>query len=190
MSDWWKIVFAVLCGFLGAGIIFLATSQPGGEAILLQPAPTPGPLAVHVAGAVAKPGVYLLPAGSRVLDAIQAAGDILPAANTDAINLAEPLQDGARITVPEQGQEIADPVSQQAAGERSITVNPGTLININTATIDELDTLPGIGPVTAEAIIRYREANGLFETIQDILDVPGIGDVTFEKIRHLITVEP
>ncbi len=190
MNGWWKIVFAVLCLLLGAGLVLLVTGQPRGEAIVLRPAPTPGPVTVHVDGAVQKPGVYTLPPGSRVKDAIQAAGDALPSANTSRINLAEPLQDGVLIVVPEIGQASAPTTSQQPPGERASTILPGGLININTATLEELDLLPGIGPVTAEKIIQYREDNGFFVTIEDILQVPGIGDKTLDDIRDLITVEP
>lgn len=100
MNDWWKVAFGVVCGLLGAGVILLVGSQPRGEPVILSAPMTPGPIVVHVDGAVAKPGVYSLPAGSRVLDAVLAAGDLLPEADTQALNLAAPLQDGEHLLVP------------------------------------------------------------------------------------------
>lgn len=190
MNDWWKIAFGVLCGLLGAGLIILVSGQTGGEAILLRPPPTPAPILVHVDGAVLRPGIYSLSAGSRVTDALQAAGGALPSADTSRVNLAGPLQDGALVLVATQPPAGSPAETLPPANERSQAIDLAGLININTATLDELDQLPGIGPVTAGKIIQYREANGYFPNIEDILNVPGIGDKTFEDIRSLITVEP
>jgi competence protein ComEA len=182
-----KIIFGVLCGLLAAGLIRLVSSPPRGEPVKLLPPPTAAPLMVHVAGAVAQPGVYTLPPESRVQDAIQAAGGALPEADLSTLNLAAFVQDGMRITVP-------TPPPKPAAGESinpaqrtptAITLYP---ININIATQAELESLPGIGPATAKAIIEYRDTNGLFTRIEDIMNVPDIGPKTFERIKELITV--
>jgi competence protein ComEA len=127
-------------------------------------------------------GLYALPAGSRVNDAIQAAGGFTADANTGILNLAEILEDGEKIDV----SALALPL---VIGGETRSVNPSlTLVDINTDTLEQLDTLPGIGPITAQSIIDYRNANGPFARIEDIQDVSGIGPATFDKIKDLITV--
>ena len=106
MKEFWRVAFAVVCGLLGAGILWVASSPPRGEAITLSPPPSPEPILVHVAGAVAQPGLYRLPAESRVQDAVQAAGGTLPEAHTETLNLAAFIQDGARLHVPYQPTDI------------------------------------------------------------------------------------
>jgi competence protein ComEA len=130
---------------------------------------------VYVSGAVATPGVYTLSEGSRVDSAIQAAGGFIAGAEQDRINLATPLVDGEQINVP----GLVD----------TSRINAGR-VNINTATVSELDALPGIGPTAAQAIVDYRIQNGNFETINAIQNVPGIGPATFDRIRDYITVGP
>ncbi|MGA2491049.1 MAG: ComEA family DNA-binding protein [Anaerolineales bacterium] len=170
-----NITYGVLIGLLAAGIIWLAVSRPRGEAITLLPTATPGSLTVYVSGAVATPGVYSLPDGSHVDDAVKAAGGSLPGAELNNINLAVQLTDGQQINVP----GIVD----------TSHVNAGR-VNINTATVDDLDTLPGIGPTTAQAIVDYRLQHGPFQVIQDIQNVPGIGPATFAQIQNYINVGP
>jgi competence protein ComEA len=167
------ITYGVLIGLLAGGIIWLATSRPRGEAVVLLPTSTPGMLEVYVSGAVATPGVYTLPQGSRVDSAIQAAGGLLPGAEQQNINLAQLIEDGQQINVP----GIVD----------NSRVNAGR-VNINTASLTELNTLPGIGPTTAQAIVDYRLQNGLFQSIEDLQNVPGIGPATFASIRDYITI--
>ena len=131
-------------------------------------------LTVYVSGAVAIPGVYTLPDGSRVDAAVQAAGGFVPGAEPERINLAAFLEDGQQIDVP---------------GIISTNhVNAGR-VNINTATVSELDALPGIGPTTAQTIVDYRLQHGPFQIIQDIQNVPGIGPATYDRIKDYITVE-
>jgi competence protein ComEA len=148
------------------------------------PTSTPGPIRVHVSGAVHQPDVYKLPAGCIVKDAVAAAGGPTESADLDGINLAVELNDQQQVYVPRQG-EVA-PMAPASAGEGAAS-GP---VNINTAPAAELETLPGIGPKTAETIVEYREANGPFGTTEDIMDVPGIGEGTFEKIKDGITVGP
>lgn len=167
------IAYGVLIGLLAAGVIWLAASPPRGEPVTLLPTPTPGMVTVYVSGAVMTPGVYSLPDGSRVEDAVLAAGGFAPGAETDSLNLATVLEDGQQIDVP---------------GIVSAShVNAGR-VNINTASADELDTLPSIGPTTAQAIVDYRLEHGSFASIQDIQNVPGIGPATYDKIKDYITV--
>jgi competence protein ComEA len=149
------------------------------------PTPTPRPLRVHVAGAVERPGVYELRAGSIVLEAIEAAGGPAPGAEPGRINLALELRDQQQVYLPAAGEPGAPPpVSGGVGGGKG----GGEAININTATPAELEALPRIGPATAAKIVAYRETNGPFESIEEIQDVPGIGPATFEGLKELITV--
>lgn len=175
MKNFLNIAYGVLIGLLAAGVILLAASRPRGEAVTLLPTPTPSLLTIYVSGAVASPGVYHLPSGSRVADAVEAAGGFAPNAEINLINLAAPLLDGQQVDVPGVGG--------------TTHLNLGR-ININTATVEELDTLPRIGPSTAQAIVDYRTQNGPFKTVQDIMKVPGIGPATYDLIKNLITVGP
>lgn len=188
MKNLWGIAFGVVCGFLGVGLLLLATGKPRGEPIQLSPPPTPAPIIVHITGAVNQPGVYSLPAGSRVDEAIETAGGLAGDADTSIINLAMLLEDGMQIWIPQQLPESVDletPVMEIGVPTPSQLVGN---ININTATQIELESLSGIGPVIAKAIIQYRLDNGPFTEIEEIQEVSGIGPVTFEKIKPYITV--
>jgi competence protein ComEA len=180
---WWGIAYGVLCGLLATGIILLVSRTPRGEAIELRPPPSPQPILVDVTGAVIQPGVYSLPYGSRVVDAIEAAGGLTDDALTRSLNLASILEDGQKVWVP---QVTATPLPGTPPDVRASGVE--ILVNINTSSQSQLEELPEIGPVTALAIIAYRETNGPFLKIEDIQKVDGIGTVTFEKIKDLITV--
>ena len=143
-------------------------------------------ITVHVCGAVVSPGVYVLPAGSRVADAVEAAGGMTPEAAADHENLAMPVTDAQKIVILTAEEAGTDPygLSEICFGDSEIA----GLININTASAAELETLPGIGSVKAEAIIAWRRRHGGFASIEDIRNVSGIGDATWEDIRDLITV--
>jgi competence protein ComEA len=179
---YWLGGFIVIGILLGAGIIFLVTRPPRGSPITLLPPPTPAPVTVYVTGSINQPGLYSFPPGSRVNDAIQAAGGFTSDANTSALNLAGVLSDGQKIDVPGLGTPFA-PVGGDDPGTAA-----GAVVNINTATLEQLDSLPGIGPTYAQDIIDYRNANGLFTKIEDLMNVPGIGEGKFEAIKDLITV--
>jgi competence protein ComEA len=140
------------------------------------------PLLVDVAGWVRHPGVYTFEAGARVVDAIEAAGGARSGAELSALNLAAPLVDGTQVLVPKAGE--APPPGVAPPGGTA----PGALVNVNTATAAELETLPGIGEVIAQAIIDHRTENGPFASVEELLDVTGIGDATLENIRELVTV--
>jgi competence protein ComEA len=170
-----NIIYGILIGLLAAGVIWLLASRPRGAPVTLLPTPTPGELTIYVSGAVTTPGVYILPQGSRVDAAIQAAGGFTSGAETESINLAALMVDGQQVDVP----GVVD----------SSHVNVGR-VNINTATTSELDALPGIGPTTAQAIVDYRLQHGSFKFIQDIQNVPGIGSATYDRIKDFITVTP
>lgn len=168
------IIIGVLIGLLAAGLFRLASAPSPAQPITLLPTPTLAPIKVYVTGAVVSPGVYTLPPDSRVEDAVVAAGGFMPDAAKEQVNLASLLWDGAQIHVPHT---------------ESTRVRSGR-ININTASAEELETLPGIGPTTAQKIVEYRLQHGPFRTIQDIQNVPGIGPATFAKIQDYITVGP
>jgi competence protein ComEA len=140
---------------------------------------------VHVAGAVAEPGVYELPSGSRVHVAIDAAGGPLPKARPSALNLAAPLVDGERIYVPRVGEDVPVAVDEGTSGPDSAPSGP---VDVNHATVDQLDELPGIGPATATAIVDHREQNGPFATVDDLEAVRGIGPAKLDAIRDLVSV--
>lgn len=177
----------VLAGLLICGLVIRFTLAPKAAApLIIEPPPEqtepedalPQTIMVHVAGAVASPGVYQLPEGARVHEALEAAGGALPDGDPHALNLAEPLYDGRRITVPLAG----------AAEFSGGTEIDSQKVNINTATAAELESLPGIGPAKAAAIIRYRENNGPFRNAEDLAQVSGIGAATVEALRDHITL--
>jgi competence protein ComEA len=158
---------------------------PGGGTASTPISASPSPevvVLVDVAGWVRHPGVYEFTEGARVIDAIDAAGGARPGALLQALNLAAPLVDGTQILVPREGQEgvAPPPVTGGAVA--------GGLINVNTATATELEELPGVGEVIAQAIVDYRTENGPFTTVDQLIDVSGIGDATLENIRDLVTV--
>ena len=139
-----------------------------------------GAVVVHAAGAVARPGVYELRAGARVQDLLAAAGGAAPDAQLDRLNLAAPLVDGSQVYVPREG-EAAPPV---ASGPGT----PAGPLDLNAATVEQLEELPGVGPATAQAIVTAREKLGGFRSVEDLLDVRGIGPAKFEALRDLVTV--
>lgn len=150
---------------------------------------------VDVSGAVVTPSVVTLPAGSRVADALTAAGGPTADADLGAINRAAKLTDGQKIIVPKEGEEL--PSTGMTGGTSGAgTGSTGSLatdtvsspVNINTAGVDELDTLPGVGPSTAQAIVKDREEQGPFTSIEDIMRVSGIGEKKFENLKDLICV--
>jgi competence protein ComEA len=142
--------------------------------------PTPGPLNVNVDGAVNKPGNYTLPPGSLVDDAVRAAGGPTADADLERINLARVLNDGDRVHVPRIGEVLPTPTPYG--------LSAGGRVDINLADAVLLETLPGIGPAIAQRIVEYREMNGPFETIEQLLDVQGIGPAKCDGIKDLITV--
>jgi len=186
----------VLCSALSVvagGLIGFFTPHPQGRPIAIVtppptatslPTPTPSPLRVYVSGAVMEPAVYRLPPGSLAEDAVEAAGGPAPGADLNRINLARELADQQQVYVPHLGEESPQPAF---SGGTAASTSP--LVNINAATTAELETLPDIGPATAQAIVEYRETYGLFEAVEDVMEVPGIGPTTFEKIQGRITVE-
>jgi competence protein ComEA len=171
-------ILGVLSGILLAGILLFVIRPEQGNPISIVTT-TPTTLMVHIDGAVRSPGVYPFTSGERVQDGINKAGGFAENADSRNINLAAKLSDGQKIHVPIAG-ETSIPVALPSADI--------TLININTATLDELCELPGIGESKAGDIIAYRQTYGDFQNIMDLQNVPGIGASIFDKIDLLITV--
>ena len=170
------------------GVPASAPSGGGSSAGSTSPV-TPGAVVVHVVGAVAAPGVQRLPAGARVVDAIEAAGGAAADADLARVNLAAALVDGQQVVVLRPGE--APPLAAGAPGGGAGAAGAsaeGALVNINTASAAELDELPGVGPTTAEAIIAHRDRNGPFISVDDLLDVRGIGEAKLEQLRDRATV--
>ena len=178
-----------------AGTIWALRRPEPAALTIITPTPRPTPttvlLTVDVRGAVAKPGVYTLTAGSRVQDALAQAGDVLPNAETRTLNLARKVNDGEQIYVPTVGEATVPPpaTSGKSAPANAPTKTPIGRINLNTATLEELDVLPGIGPSIAQRIIDYRNQNGAFKQIEDLKKVRGIGDALFSQIKDLVTLQ-
>ncbi len=183
-----------------ATLPFASTTIPGATTTT-QPGPAAGPVAaastslpqplgivVHIAGAVANPGVYTLPTGSRLHQAISAAGNLLADADANAVNLAALLVDGQRVFIPRIGEAVP---AVQAGAQPPVGGSAGGVasgpIDLNRASAEQLDTLPGIGPATAAAIVAHRDQNGPFATADDLLKVRGIGPAKLDAIRALVT---
>ncbi|MEY3680845.1 MAG: hypothetical protein RL547_1458 [Actinomycetota bacterium] len=195
-------VVASVAGVIVAAIVgwaLIRPSSPGAEAALgtLAPSSTSSaelvpttlapdaPIIVHVAGSVKAPGVYRLRLGDRVVDAVTAAGGALPRAATDAVNLAAPVTDGERVYVPAIGEVVT---ATAVATSGSVVAGTTTaVVDVNTATADQLDALPGIGPSTAAAIVARRDEIGRFVGYDDLLSVPGIGPAKVDALRGLIS---
>ena len=186
---------AVVCAAAIAAVAFgfshpFGQGEPAQGELAVEPAAEAeaapeeaAPVVVHVGGAVQEPGVYELEQGSRVLEAVDEAGGFLPDASADALNLARVVQDGEQIIVPTLGQ--AQEGSASSGGGQA---GSGQKVNINSATAEQLDTLPGVGESTAEKIIADREANGPFSSIEDLKRVSGIGDRKYAELADLICV--
>jgi len=171
--------------------LVLSSASPSPPSALPSPSPSAPDVVVYVCGAVRSPGVVRLPSTARVADALKVAGGATSSAELSAVNLAARLADGQQIIVPRRGEApaaggAAASATSGAAG--STVAGPAAPININTASLEELDTLDGVGPATAQKIIDYRTANGGFKTIDEIKEVSGIGDAKFAAMKDSVTV--
>jgi len=206
------VAVAAVVAAVGVRYVVLpkAAGPAGGEPLVLAvaspPAASPAAAAspsaaadvvVYVCGAVKSPGVVRIPAGARVADALALAGGPEARAELAAVNLAAKVVDGQQIVVPERGATVAAGSSAGAAGGAASgsvvaaggsATAPGAPVNINTASLEELDTLDGVGPATAQKIIDYRSASGPFKVVDDIKNVSGIGDAKFAAMKDSITV--
>ena len=201
------VALLALAALLGAGVVWARATPrlagvPAGQGAVApadQTLPRAAPdtsatdaasdqLAVHVAGRVRRPGLVRLPAGSRVHDAIRAAGGVTSGADLNAVNLARKLTDGEQIRVPAPGDPAPPPPPPDAATTPgSPNSTPSAPLDLNTATLEQLDALPGVGEVTAGRILAYRSAHP-FTTVDQLLEVPGIGQRRFDQLKDLVTV--
>jgi competence protein ComEA len=188
-----ELVFVSLLGLAALGGVGLwyvrSLPQPvrirGAPVAAPTVSPSPAALIVHVAGWVRRPGVYQLAEGQRVIDAIDLAGGPRRGADLGGLNLAGVLTDAQQVVVPKEG---ATPGAPSSGVPISSASPAAALVDVNTATPEELETLPGIGEVLAGAIVAYREEHGPFTSVDQLLDVSGIGEVTLEEIRELVTI--
>ncbi len=178
------IALLVLAGRLLAGPAAPATPRLAGPAGVLAPA-EPARLLVHVVGAVPRPGLYRLRAGSRVADAVARAGGAGKRAELASINLAAPVVDGTQVVVPRR-PDLATSTGPSGLGGSAEPEAAGP-VHLNSATLDELDALPGVGPVTAQKILDFRRQHGAFRSADELDAVPGIGPARLEELRALVT---
>jgi len=186
------LIVVLIAALTGAGLWYARSlpkpvtiaqaSGPGFGGQATSPSPTAAPIIVDVAGEVRDPGVYEFSEGDRVIDAIERAGGPMPKADLSVLNLAALLADGTQILVPKAGPTVPGAVPGMVPG------TTGGLININTASEAELETLSGIGEVLAATIVEYRTQNGPFTSVDDLMDVSGIGPATLEEIRDQVTI--
>jgi competence protein ComEA len=171
------VVALVLAGRYLAQAGAPTASRPP-ERVALARAPAAPLLVVHVVGAVRRPGLYRLKEGARVADALELAGGTTAKAELSLVNLAAPVADGIQVVVPRRGAAPAGgPGAPAAAGP----------VQLNSATVEQLDALPGIGPVTAQRIVEHRQAHGAFRSVEELDAVPGIGPARVEQLKELVT---
>jgi competence protein ComEA len=167
---------------LGAGTTTTAASLPLPPAAGARVTGLPSSrVVVDVVGAVRRPGLYRLAPGSRIADALTRAGGATTRADLAQVNLAAPLADGEQVVVPRRGAGVVPP----GAGSGS-AAGPAAPVQLSTATLEELDSLPGVGPVTAQKILDYRQEHGAFQSVDELDAVPGIGPKRLEQLRELV----
>lgn len=188
MKPWQHILLGILLGLLFAGLILLFVLPQRGTPIPLvtitaNPAvrqtPEIGQIKVEITGAVKRPGVYDFPKGTHLVEAVELAGGAAEGADFSKMNLALVLKDGQKINIP----------NLTSQNEISDQVGSGVLLDINTATADQLMSLPQIGELKAQAIVNYRNDHGRFKALDDLMEVPGIGESIFEGLKSLITID-
>ena len=149
--------------------------------------PAPPSIKIHIVGAVQSPGVYQLPADARVEDALKAAGGLNPSADVSSLNLAAPLKDGQQLAVPVAGPST---LGASASSVDASSAGPPTKLDLNRASLADLDTLPGVGPVTAQKLLDYRAKQGRFTSVDELKDAKLVTSSTYDKIRELVEVSP
>lgn len=214
LSDWWRAhrddpslrVVVIAAVALAAGVFFYRAGTSGAPGAATRAVPrgasqsgetgaasynststTLERVLVHVAGAVVRPGVYELPPGARVADAVETAGGPLAEADLDRLNLASKVADGQRVGVPRRGEPLDD-AGAMASDSGAQDGTGGGLVNLNTASLAQLETLPGVGPATAAKIVSYRQERGGFKSVRDLLNIRGIGEARFTELRDRVTV--
>jgi competence protein ComEA len=185
-----RAIVAAALALLAVVIAARVLLRPGSTSTapaLAPPLPTqtaPARVVVHVVGAVRRPGLYRLDQGARIADAVARAGGAGRKADLAAVNLAAPLADGEQVVVPVRGAAAAS-AGAAAAGTAAPGASTGP-VHLSTATLEQLDALPGVGPVTAQKILDYREQHGAFTSVDELDAVPGIGPARMEQLRELV----
>lgn len=179
------LVLLLIVAVAGGAAFYGMQSQR--DAVVLDAAETPAAqeaagITVYVTGAVQQPGVVSVAAGARTADAVNACGGLLPQADAEKVNMAQPLKDGQQIRVPEKKAAGA------ASGSAAVGKEEDGRVNLNTADAKTLDTLPGVGPATAQKIIDYRESEGGFQSPEDLMKIKGIGQAKYEKLKDKVTI--
>ncbi len=189
-----RIGVAIVAILAGVAVVFAAVraiDERTAPPIIIDNSLVQPGLVVDLRGEVTRPGVYELPGGSRLDDAIVAAGGLTDKADLTQLNLAARLQDGSIVTVPSVAALAPSSTSEQGgASQPPNETQPGALVNLNTANAIELESLPGVGEVTAGRIIAYREANGPFRSVDDLVHVQGISMRTINGLREFVTTGP
>ena len=203
LKAWAYILMGVLIGLMATGAILLIAQPNRGSPITLLPAPTVTPtslpkpsatvtpIQVLIKGQVVNPGIYTLEKNARLLDLIELAGGLTQQADQNRVNQAFLLRDGDYFYIPSLEEKIPD-TARNAPGNNPLD-DPSFFeypLDLNAATQEGLESLPGIGPSKAEEIITYREQNGPFVTVEDLLNVPGVGPAILESIREYLIIEP
>ena len=185
------VVAAVVVAVLAVRTLAAGGAEP--DSVSVDPAPTEaapvggrGGLAVQVAGEVRRPGVYQVPAGARVHEAIEQAGGLTRRADQAGVNLVAKVADGQQVIVPRRGAAVAGGGAGAAGGAGSDGV-PGAKVSLGSATPEQLDAIDGIGPTLAQRIVEYRQKNGGFSSVDELRQVDGIGEKRFESLREAVT---
>jgi competence protein ComEA len=178
------VALVALLALFAAGRFLAATpaqDEPHATARPIAVAEPPPALLVHVVGAIRRPGLYRLREGSRIADAVEKAGGATRKADLTLVNLAAPVSDGTQVVVPRRAAAAG-----AGSGGAGGPTEPAGPVHLNTATLEELDTLPGVGPVTAQKILDWRQTNGAFGSVDELDAIPGIGPKRLEQLRELV----
>ena len=203
MKKWLLILYGLLIGLLATGTILLISQPSQGQPILLSPAPsptltsppipteTPTPIQAQISGEVVAPGIYALAKNFRLGDLVECAGGLTAHADVDRINLAALVRDGDYFYIPAADEEIPETASN-APGNLNTIQNPdyNYPIDLNEASQEALESIPGIGPSKAEDILAYKTEIGRFSSLDELLNVSGIGETTLESLIDYLYVEP
>jgi competence protein ComEA len=203
MKHFYQLIFGVLIGLFASGLILLIAKPQVGDPISLSPPPTPTttsqpkptptaiPILVQIAGEVHTPGMYELPQNARLGDLLAKAGGLTEQADQTRVNSALIIKDGDYIYIPSEGQEIPD-IARNAS--LNVLTDPDNTfqypININNASLEALESLPGIGPAKAADILEYRQMIGEFTSLDELLNISGIGPATLESLLDYLICEP
>ena len=177
---------AILAAAAGVVAILLRDPSPGAVEVILPTSTPPSDVMVYVTGAVQQPGVHQVEEGARLADAVEAAGGADPDADLVAVNLAVRVADEDHWHIPRVGEAAPPPATQTTTGTTARSAGGGSRLNINAASAEELERLPQIGEVRAQAIVAHRDANGPFDTVENLVEVHGIGPGTLNAIRDLV----